>query len=601
MKNNLVQHICKFSLLSSLLVLVQGALWSAPADRVLKFFTQPDGSTLTIVLQGDEHFNYHTTTDGFMLFQDDEGYLKYAIVTEGYNFAISSFVAHDPAERNAEERSFLASLSMEDFKNAVYKRRETSPLRESFSRGTFPSKGSPKGLVILVQYKDVKFQIKEPQKAIHAQMNEKGYNKGKATGSALDYFSDQSHGQFTPIFDVFGPITLKRPMAYYGQKSYLSNDAHAPDMVKEACEQLSEQNIDFSQYDNDNDGVVDLVFIIYAGYSEAQGGPSAAIWPHAWTMTEAGYHDVKLGTIKVDRYACTSELKGASGVFLDGIGTFCHEFTHCFGLPDFYDTAAIFTGNYGVGRWSLMDCGSYNNSSHTPAGYTSYERMFVGWLEPRQLTQPTLITLNPINTHNEACIIHSDANKDEYFLIENRQKNGWDSYLPGNGLMITHVDYSRSAWETNSVNRTNSTTHPRFQIVAADNSPSYNSEADDLFPGPLNKTEFTDHSIPAATLHGGGYLGKPITGITEKDQQITFSFMGGTVDTQRQPTREVAISLGKGVLHLTMEQGQEVYIYDLAGQEIAHFISVEGRNTLPLAMGNYIVQIGREGYKIIVP
>lgn len=600
MKNNFLLQVHKGLLLSFLFLLVQGIVQAAPADRVIRLFTQPDGSTLTIFLQGDEHFNYHSTSDGFMLLEDADGYMKYATVTEDYDIVVSSFVGHDPAHRSEEERSFLASLSVENFKRAVYQKRAESPLREKFSRGKFPSTGSPKGLIVLVQYKDIKFQIAEPQKAIDAQMNEKGYKKGNATGSAFDYFSDQSYGKFTPSFDVTEPITLKRPMAYYGQRTHLKYDAHAPEMVKEACEELSKRNIDFSQYDNDKDGIIDLVFLIYAGYSESQGGPSASIWPHAWTLTEAGYSGVKLGDLKVDRYACTSELKGSFGAFLDGIGTFCHEFTHCLGLPDFYDTASIFSGNYGVGSWSLMDRGSYNNSSHTPAGYTSYERMFVGWLEPKQLTRPTLVILNPINTHNQACIIHSDANPNEYFLFENRQKTGWDAYLPGNGLMITHVDYSQSFWESNSVNRTGNS-HPRFQIVAADNSPSYNDEAEDLFPGPLNKTEFTDTSIPAASLYSGGYLGKPITAITEKEQKVSFSFMGGTVDLNDVRSEEVIVSLGKGVLNLTMSKGKRVEVYNLAGQEVAQFVSIEGKNSLPLPMGNYVVQVGAKSYKVLVP
>ncbi len=591
----------KLGLLSALLLLlIPSVLWAAPADRVVRLFTQPDGSMITTILQGDEHFNYLTTCDGFMLSEDTDGFLKYTMVVEGDRLLPSSFVAHDPEMRSKEERDFIASLSEEDFKRAVFKKRNSSPLRAGLTSNKFPSKGSPKGLVILVQYKDVKFKIREPQKAIHAQMNEKGYSKGRATGSAADYFSDQSHGVFTPTFDVVGPITLSRPMAYYGQRSYTEHDAKGPEMIKEACEILSKEETDFSQYDNDKDGVVDLVFVIYAGYSEAQGGPSSAIWPHAWTLSQAGFSDVKLGTVRADRYACTSELKGAAGVFLDGIGTFCHEFTHCFGLPDFYDTSAVFIGNYGVGRWSLMDRGSYNNDSHTPAGYTSYERMFVGWLEPKQLTKPTLVTLNPIHTHNDACIIVSDKNPNEYFLLENRQRSGWDAFLPGNGLMITHVDYSEGAWSSNTVNRTDNP-HPLFQIVAADGSPSYSDEESDLFPGPWNKREFTDSSQPAATLYSGDNLGKPITNISEENGKVTFSFMGGTVDIHNANTEETLISLGKGLLHITTSSGKNVRIYDLAGQEVACFTSVEGKNTLPLSMGNYVVQIGNNSYKVLIP
>ncbi|MDO4692113.1 MAG: M6 family metalloprotease domain-containing protein [Porphyromonadaceae bacterium] len=586
----------------ALLLLGQTTVSSAPADRVIRLFTQPDGTTVTIVLQGDEHFNFYTTTDGFMLFEDTDGYMRYANVSADHRIFSSGIVARDPEARTEAELDFLKSLSIDDFRATVYRKREASPLRENPSRGRFPSKGSPKGLILLVQYLDEKFSFKDIQKRITAQMNEKGYNKGKATGSAYDYFYDQSHGQFTPSFDVYEPITLSRPMVYYGQRSLTGHDAKAVEMVVEACELFSQRtDVDFSQYDNDNDGFIDLVFIIYAGYNEAQGGPSSAIWAHAWTLMEAGHKGVKLGDKKVDRYACTSELRSSVGTMLDGIGTFCHEFTHCFGLPDFYDTGAVFRGNYGVGRWSLMDRGSYNNNSHTPAGYTSYERVFVGWLEPTQLTNPVLVTLEPINTHNQACIIYSDKNPNEYFLIENRQKIGWDAYLPGNGLMITHVDYSKALWDVNAVNRLGTASHPHLQIVAADNDPSYSSEEGDLFPGTLNKIEFTDTSIPAASLYSGGFLGKPITGIVEQDQKVTFSFMGGKVGLDGVNDSSTSISLSKGVLHLTMPGGQMVKIYNMEGQEILNFVSVNGKNSQPLPMGAYVVRVENKTYKVIVP
>lgn len=603
MKTNFLRRVARKTLLGAMsLIVAQGIVSSAPADRVIRLFTQPDGSTVTIVLQGDEHFNYHTTTDGFMLFEDTDGYLKYATLSDGHNISSSAFIARDPEDRTKEECIFLSSLSAQDFRAAVYQKREASPLREHAARDKFPTKGSPKGLILLVEYSDLKFKVKDPQKRITAQMNEKGYKEGGATGSARDYFSDQSHGQFTPIFDVTEPITVSRPMAYYGQRSLTGHDAKAAELIKEACELLTKRGgMDFSEYDNDKDGIIDLVFVIYAGYNEAQGGPSAAIWAHAWTMTEAGYKGVKLGDLAVERYACTSELRGAVGRNLDGIGTFCHEFTHCFGLPDFYDTAAVFMGNYGVGTWSLMDRGSYNNNANTPAGYTSYERMFVGWLEPKQLTNPELVTLDPINTHNQACIIYSDKNPNEYFLLENRQKTGWDAHIPGHGLMITHVDYSKSLWELNAVNRTGTAEYPHYQIVTADNSPSYMTEEEDLFPGPLNKTEFTDQSSPASILHTGEYLGKPITDITEKDKKITFSFMGGTVGLDAINDRAVSISLSRGMLHLTMSEAQLVRVYGLEGMEVVSLMSAEGKNSLPLPTGQYVVQVGKRTYKVLIP
>ena len=202
-------------------------------------------------------------------------------------------------------------------------------------------------------------------------LNKPGYSDNGATGSARDYYYDNSNGVFEPIFDVYGPIKLSQNMAYYGANDSSGNDKNPEQAVKEACQAI-DNIVDFSNYDLDGDGEVDLVYMVYAGKGEADGGSSNTIWPHQWNLSSAGVNLILDGKT-VDRYACGSELNGSGSI--DGLGTICHEFGHAMGLPDFYDTDYDTNGQ---GRtlldYSLMDSGSYNNDGWTPPYLNMEER-----------------------------------------------------------------------------------------------------------------------------------------------------------------------------------------------------------------------------------
>lgn len=532
-----------YALFTSLCFLAASTVFAVPAKPVKKQFTQPDGTQLTIVLQGDERFSYYATTDGIMLAEDHEGYMKYAVTDDTGTIIPGLLKAQNPQDRNSTANEYLAKNTKSKIKKALSNQlAKNSPMKLPGAIGSskFPTTGRVKGLIILAQFQDRKFSSMGTQKEFTNMMNEEGYSKFEATGSARDYFISQSNGAFIPEFDVVGPVTLPQKMQYYGQGIMTTHDRDPAQMIVDACNLASKDfRIDFSDYDLDDDGTVDLVFVIFAGYSEAQGGPTDAIWPHAWDIKYGG-KKLTLNEKSIRAYACSSELKGSEGSNLDGIGSFCHEFSHCLGLPDLYDT--MYMGGYGMANWSIMDVGCYNNESRTPPGYSAFERYSVSWYTPEFLETPQKgITLEALHQSNQAYFIKSDANEDEYFTIENRQPEGWDAFLPGHGMMITHINYKPSDWGYNEVNTPYG--FEKVQIVPADGTLNIDSMDGDAFPGTVNNTSFTDESTPAATLKSTeGSLGKPITNITEKEGIISFDFIG---DSCFAPEMKEAASITK--------------------------------------------------------
>lgn len=516
----IMKKITTFILLLGLIV--SQAVMAIPAKPVSKTFVQPDGSRLTIVLQGDEHFSYYSTTDQIMLAKDKDGYMRYAVPANNNGFVPGKYIASNPGERNAEVKSYLKEIDVK-IENALAKQRDNrgmSKMPGPIGSSQFPNKGEVRGLVIMAEFTDRKFSEIGTNEEFTKMMNEEGYSNYRATGSARDYFVAQSRETFFPTFDVVGPVSLPQNMEFYGKHVGNTVDQNPAQMIVDACNAAKkEYNTDFSQYDLDNDGKVDLVYVIYAGYAEAQGAPDYTVWPHAWDISYGGL-SLTLDGKSIRNYACSSELRDFEGMETDGIGSFCHEFSHCLGIPDFYDAQG--TGGYGLGYWSIMDRGCYNNDSRTPPYYSAFERYNVSWLEPVYLEEPQdNITMEAYGSSGKAYFIKSDQNKNEYYTLENRQQEGWDRYLPGHGLMITHINYDPSAWTSNTVNRKG---RERVQIVPADNTLSLNSNEGDVFPGPNGNDSFTDVSLPESVLATGDYLSKPITRITEKDGVISFDF-----------------------------------------------------------------------------
>ena len=542
--------------------MLAASAFAVPAKRVKRQVQQPDGSVLTVMLRGDENFHYTSTEDGQPLVQRADGAYCYATLDSNGKLTASVQVAHDVESRGAAELSFLNYYTAESQKVRSLgmeraKQRNARRMARLANRGVVDASGKPvrrvmagatggegigvtgkrKGLVILVNFKDKKMQSKHTQAEWNDYFNKVGYNKYGNNGSVHDYFYAQSYGKLDLEFDVIGPVTVSKNMASYGANDAQGNDIDPAGMIKEACElAYAKEKMDMSQYDWDGDGAVDQVYVIYAGYGEAAGGEKNTIWPHEWDIQGGGYSLV-LGGQRIRTYACSSELNGGYGTNISGIGTACHEFSHCMGIPDFYDTAG--GGCFGMDAWDLMDYGSYGGDGYEPTGYNTYEKWVSGWIEPTILTEPCYIkNMKPLSDAPEACVVFNEANKNEYYIFENRQLKGTDVALPNHGMLVIHVDYDQKVWFDNEVNNTSN--HQRFTVVPADNKLTSETVTGDTYPGTTKSTELTDTSKPAATLFnansdGRKFLGKPVTEITEKDGLVSFTFMGGVNLDAPQP------------------------------------------------------------------
>jgi len=495
----------------------------------------PDGETLTVRICGDEHFHYYVSTDGYVLLHDDAGFLCYAEVDAAGRTVCGAVRAHDAAFRDVAEAGFVKGLDASRVNAAVGAR--SSEARKAVAAKAagftelltnYPSIGSPKGLVLLVEFSDQRFVTANPHEEFTKLMTEPGYSHNGATGCARDYFVDNSRGMFTPEFDVYGPVTLPHTMSYYGQETGNLHDINPYQMVADACS-LLDGEIDFSLYDEDGDGWVDNVFLFYAGYGQNSGAPSYTIWPHAANIFTYGGIRLTLDGVQIGNYACTNELQGNSGSVRTGIGTFCHEFSHVLGLPDLYATDG--SSSFTPGNFELMDIGPYLNGGNTPPYMSVYDRMCLSWVNPRELTAGETVVLkafddaNP-DTDDEALIIKT-VSDNEYFLLENRQQTGWDAYIPGHGMLVWHIDYDPALWRDNLVNSVSRSQHLRVDIVEADGLADPDTYAGDPFPGVNNVTSFTDNSTPAMKTWTNVKVGKPITNIHEQDGVISFDILGG--------------------------------------------------------------------------
>ena len=496
--------------------------------------------------------------------QWDNGVYYYATEQDGHLIS-SQIIAHNKADRNYEEQKYVSAnrerlVGYVDSLFNINIAREIN-LTKSVTNSTGKRniyKGKKRGLVILVDFPDLAMATDNSHDEFNRQFNQNGYNNNNHVGSVHDYFFDQSYGTFDLSFDIVGPVTVSRNYSYYGANSSWNtrNDIHVGQMIAEACK-LADPEVDYTNYDWDGDGEVDQVYVIYAGYGESSGAPANTIWPHEFSLTGCAFNGdgngpLTLDGVVVDTYACSCELAGNSGNIMDGIGTACHEFSHCLGFPDFYDVK--YNGGFGMESWDVMDSGCYNGpnrNGEVPCGYTAYERWLAGWLDYTELHDMERIKDMPdLGNSPAAYIIYNDNNHDEYFTLENHQNSKWFKYVNTStnchGLLITHVDYSARAWLTNTVNT--NPEHQRMSIVPADNDYGFyysngvreryvpsNSELEgDMFPGNGGVREFTNTShinvggrLFNPNRNGTFYLDKPITNIKENNGLISFDFMGG--------------------------------------------------------------------------
>lgn len=501
-----------FSLLSTLCM--AQTMQAIPAYPYPQKIKQADGSYVTVITKGDEHGHYSMTTDGYPVwFNEKSGNYEYATLSNGH-IAGSGIIAADATKRTTKALNFLKAQNGEGIKKAVMDLRNTNIIKKSRMAGPqririndFPTTGDQHSLVILVEFSDKKFTTTgdDTHDFYNKMLNQEGftYSNG-ANGSARDFYIASSGGRFTPTFDVAGPVAVSKTASYYGANGYGGDQYdRISEMIVEACTGLDDE-VDFSKYDTNNDGYVDNIYFFYAGYGEADGGGSSTIWPHSYKLSDLlEMYDKKpleLDGKIINSYACSNEIMGRSNPAAPtGIGTFVHEFGHVLGLGDHYATS--YNSSFTPGQYDAMDMGSYNNNMNTPPLFSAFERGELGWLDYIELTAntDTIIKLPELSSSNMAYRVSVEGtNGREFYVLENRQQHGWDTYLPGHGMLMWHIDIDTAAWENNVIN--NTPNHQRVDLVEADNKRNNSTLAGDPFPGTSEVTQWAVKSWAGDSL-----------------------------------------------------------------------------------------------------
>ena len=406
-------------------------------------------------------------------------------------------------------------------------------LHRQSRRTTDKLKGQRHQLLVLVSFADQSFKEEEPLAVWDPIFNEHDFSEEPFTGSVHDYFYAQSYSQLDLTFDL-QLVELAEERKKY--RSTSEDDENSQYLVYDIVDELSTRTIDWSLYDWDDDGYIDQLLIVYAGKGSSyagMGGGYNAIWPHQWWLSEHEDGEVRIVSTDekdytIDCYCCVQELS-SSGNY-GSFGTICHEYSHCFGLPDFYGSSSY------LHHWDVMDNGNYSGGGFRPCGYSAHERMFMGWLTPIELTEATTITSMPPTTdHATAYIIRNDAHSDEYYLIENRQQTGWDQSLPSSGIVIFHVDFDADVWLHGTPNESS---HKRYHIFPANNSTSSSEVAGWAYPYQDNN-QLTNESSPAATLYNANtdgtlFMSKPITEMAVTGDMASFHFSPTTTGIKQQ-------------------------------------------------------------------
>ena len=510
------------------------SVFSSTANPKPIKFTQPDGSVISITLKGDEHIKWAITSDGYTLLSNSKGYFEYAIKDSRGYLAPSGVVAKDFEKRSFEDKNFISKISkgLSYSKEQVQMLKSIKAIKKSEARKAFPTSGSRKLVCILMGFKDKAFS--KTQSDFNNLFNQVNYTVNGATGSVKDYYLENSYGKFNLDVTVAGPYTASQNMSYYGANDTNGDDVKPDVLVTEAVT-AADATVNYADFDNDNDGNVDGVYVIYAGYGEEAGAPTSTIWAHAWEIP-AKTLDGKV----IINYSCSAEFDGTSGSAMTSIGVICHEFGHVLGAPDYYDTDYDTGGQFdGTGVWDLMAGGSWNNNGITPAHHNAYTKVYVyGWASATTLTSGSTISMPSSKADANAFYRINTATANEYYLIENRQQTGFDASIPGHGLLIFHVNKDIDAHYSNNDINANAPQLMYPVCASATSNPGYTASTYGninsggcTFPGTSNKYSFTDATMPNMKSWAGENTGKPITNIIESQTTgtISFDFNGGFI------------------------------------------------------------------------
>lgn len=589
-------------LLSISAVLAAIAIQAMPVKPgIWRNITLADGTVVKAELVGDEHLTYWRTADGACYRQTPSAGVFSKVELSALQSEYDAVVAQKAAREKAILESARTSMPVKKVEGSKFQ-------------------GKKKCLVILANFADTKFKPEHTLDLYKQIINGENYSDETLgfKGSVRDYFKAQSGGQFEIDFDVVGPVDLPKGYAGYGKNDASGRDQTALvyPMVEDAVNLAKDQVTDWKQYDWDGDGLVEEVFVLYAGHGQATYPQDPdLVWPHKSAIDPMTVAD----GVKVSVYACSCELGATEAI--DGIGAFCHEFSHCMGLPDLYPKSGSIAEaciNQNMDYWSLMDAGEYTANGYRPTAYTAWERERLGWMEIGTLTGPSNVELKSLDEGGAAFRIYNDKDETghEYYIVENVQNNGWNKNLFGNGLMVTHVDYLSNQFSLGGCKVNNTEGHPRMHVMAADGMfvpeyflgstiedsyitflkehnadlvakyggqvfsiDDYKAEAaGDLFPGTSNATSLTDDSQPMkAWTYNGETMGKPITDITNDTEKgiVSFKFMGGGEPVD-------------GINEVTVNKTTDSRVYSISGTYMGNDI-----NSLP--KGIYI----RNGKKVI--
>lgn len=588
--------------------------------------TQPDGTTITVRIHGDEYFNYTTTSDGYPVVRKSDGYYYYASYTM-QGIQTTTTKAHNPATRTFVDKSIVGTLQRVDPSMAALYRSQSqifqtnqdqlqnNATRSTATKASKPSAYMTKPLVILVSYTDVVFKTTNAQQVFKDFLNKKGT---APLGSVRDYWRDNSMGAYDPEYAVYGPVTLSKKRSYYGENGTNGHDKLPYMMTVEACQIVANQGVDLKTYDQNNDGILDNVVIIFAGNNEAEGAPVETVWPH---QSDISSLNQKVSGVLLGKYACISEFKGASGDNRPGIGTFTHEFGHILGLMDLYDTDYEVGGQAnGLGSLSLMANGNYNNDGNSPPYLNIFEREMLAWATITELKTGN-ITLEPVQTSNTGYFINTSS-IGEQFVIENRLSSGWDKYISMmesvRGMIIYHVDQSSNdaggttafqRWIENTPNAY--AAHECMKLITADGKASSFMSSSMFFPGSTGNQTFNYTSTPSSKDWNNKSLELELSQITQLDNNnVTLNAakaeerysVAGKITSDIGPIKGAIIKLIPKNTIANLTKNRPLGFFDIrnltkaAGEIVATSNSVGQFTLTGVTSGEYSLTVAIYGY-----
>ena len=517
-------------------IAIPSLIWAVPADPRPRTLTNPDGTKVEVRVHGDERFHLMTDLDCTSILQRNADGFYVKAVRNGKTLQFNRdnvLMLREEAQAVASHPQFFEYTPGVDNLMSAQSPMQRMASLNTEGRSTYPTIGEGiRSLVVLVEFQDVEFTVENPKEYFTRQLNEPGFSDYGGKGSALDYYKDASHGLYSPQFDVYGPVKVSKNADYFKD----NDSGNMALLIREAITQLHDAGeLNLADYDYDENGTLDTVFIYYAGYGSADSD-TETIWPHQydyqyyvnWTAAP----QLRFDGVKVGPYACANELKGwnpntykqpwqdGSEPWVDGVGTFIHEYGHVLGLPDMYDVEYS-GGVVTPGEWDVMDQGCYNFDACVPPLYSAYEQWVCNWLEftdAQELNHYDLKALGNSDTPQAVRVripktSAGDSFYDEYFVLEARDNSRWDACFDEPGVMIWRINYKRSTWNGNSVN---SKSGSNIEIIYADGDKHPLFVSGNIYPGGAHEL------VPSKTYQ---YWESPyITSISYDKDLLTGSF-----------------------------------------------------------------------------